>query len=324
MLAALLGVVAIAALMLLCFPELRQGPLGRVDPLYARIRLHNIVEIQPLVSLEWLSSGHVGEALQRLIKVIGIALFALPCLAVLLARTTGAAWRFWATVALALLAFLPLTFYQVRWATYAEAFLVWPYAAGIAWLLSRFTRAERPRRRRAAAAADPGRAVLAAAAGRRAARAEDRERRPRLSARPAGRGAQSRAGAADAPRLRRLRRRAPVSDATQRAVDPQSSAAAGLRRDLAHPHRDRRRRRPGGADPLRRRPDPAVPERDRAGAVRRAGGGRADALPASGRWPGARLAAPAAARGRSRRRGAPVRGDPAERAGRPRPPAPSQ
>ena len=142
MLAALFGVLAIAALMLLCFPELLQGPLGRVDPLYARIRLHNIVEIQPLVSLEWLSSGHVGEAFQRLIKVIGIALFALPCLAALLARTTGAAWRFWATVALALLVFLPLTFYQVRWATYAEAFLVWPYAAGIAWLLARLTRAE--------------------------------------------------------------------------------------------------------------------------------------------------------------------------------------
>jgi hypothetical protein len=139
MLAALLGVVAIAALMVLCFPGLREGPLGRVDPLYARIRLHNIVEIQPLVALEWLSSGRVGEAFNRLIKVIGIALFALPCLAVLLARTTGAARRFWATVALALLAFLPLTFYQVRWATYAQAFLVWPYAAGIGWLLTRFT-----------------------------------------------------------------------------------------------------------------------------------------------------------------------------------------
>jgi hypothetical protein len=143
MLAALLGVLAIAVLMVLCFPELRDGPLGRVAPLYARIRLHNIVEIQPLVSVEWLSSGHVGEAVQRLIKVIGIALFALPCLALLLARSSGPAWRFWATVAVALLAFLPLTFYQVRWATYAEAFLVWPYAAGIAWLLTRFTRAER-------------------------------------------------------------------------------------------------------------------------------------------------------------------------------------
>ena len=212
-LAALIGVMAIAALMLLCFPELRQGPLGRVDPLYARIRLHNIVEIQPLVALEWLSSGRVGEALQRLIKVIGIALFALPCLALLLARSTGAAWRFWTTVALALLAFLPLTFYQVRWATYAEAFLVWPYAAGIAWLLTRFTRAEQP-------AGVLLRPLLILAAlfwplllGAALPEQKIESAGPRLSARSPGRGAQSHAGAANSPRLRRLRRRAPVSDA---------------------------------------------------------------------------------------------------------------
>jgi hypothetical protein len=127
--------------MLLCFPELRQGPLGEVDPLYARIRLHNIVEIQPMVPAEWLSSGRVAEALRRLITVVGIALFALPCLGVLLVRRSGPAWRFWATVALALAAFLPLAFYQMRWGSYAQAFLVWPYAAGVAWLLGRLTRA---------------------------------------------------------------------------------------------------------------------------------------------------------------------------------------
>ena len=138
--AALVGVAAIAAIMLLCFPELRQGPLGQVDPLYARVRLQHIVEIRPLVPLEWLSSDRLGEAVGRVIKVLGIALFALPCLGVLLARSAGPAWRFWATVALALLAFLPLAFYQVRWATYAEAFLVWPYAAAIAWALRRLTR----------------------------------------------------------------------------------------------------------------------------------------------------------------------------------------
>jgi hypothetical protein len=140
MLAALLGVAAIAAIMVLCFPELRQGPLGQVDPLYARVRLQHIVEIQPLMPAEWLSSGRIADAFQRLINVLGIALFALPCLGVLLARSTGPAWRFWATVALALLAFLPLAFYQMRWGSYAQAFLVWPYAAGIAWLLSRLTR----------------------------------------------------------------------------------------------------------------------------------------------------------------------------------------
>jgi hypothetical protein len=138
---ALVGVAAIAALMLLCFPDLRYGPLGTVDPLYARIRLHNIVEIQPLLPADWLTSGRLGEALGRLVRVIGIALFALPCLGVLLVRCTGAAWRFWATVAVALLVFLPLAFYQVRWASYAEAFLVWPYAAAVAWALLRLTRA---------------------------------------------------------------------------------------------------------------------------------------------------------------------------------------
>jgi hypothetical protein len=137
---ALVGVAAIAVLMLVCFPDLRYGPLGTVDPLYARIRLHNIVEIQPLLPADWLTSGRLGEILGRVIKVVGIALFALPCLGVLLVRRTGAAWRFWATVAAALLAFLPLAFYQVRWASYAEAFLVWPYAAAVAWALGRLTR----------------------------------------------------------------------------------------------------------------------------------------------------------------------------------------
>jgi hypothetical protein len=137
LLVALVGMAAIAVIMLLCFPDLRQGPLGRVDPLYARIRLQNIIEIQPLVPPQWLTFDHLGEALGRLIRVVGIALFALPCLGILLVRRSGAAWRFWATVALALLVFVPLAFYQIRWATYAEAFLVWPYAAGVGWLLGR-------------------------------------------------------------------------------------------------------------------------------------------------------------------------------------------
>jgi hypothetical protein len=140
LLLALVGVAAIAAVMLLFFPDLRYGPLGTVDPLYARIRLNNIVEIQPLLPADWLSSGRLGETLGRVIKVVGIALFAVPFLGVLLLRGTGTAWRFWATVAVALLAFLPLAFYQVRWASYTEAFLVWPYAAAVAWALSRLTR----------------------------------------------------------------------------------------------------------------------------------------------------------------------------------------
>jgi hypothetical protein len=141
LLVALAGIAAIGAVMLLCFPDLRHGPLGAIDPLYARIRLNNIVEIQPLLPADWLTSGRLGEALGRAIKVVGIALPAVPFLCLLLIRSRGPAWRFWATVAVAVLAFLPLAFYQLRWASYAEAFLVWPYAAFIAWALSRITRA---------------------------------------------------------------------------------------------------------------------------------------------------------------------------------------
>lgn len=141
LLVALAGVAAIAVIMLLCFPDLRHGPLGAIDPLYARIRLHNIVEIQPLLPADWLTSGRLGEALGRLIKVVGIAVLAVPFLCLLLIRSKGPAWRLWATVALAVVAFLPLAFYQLRWASYAEAFLVWPYAAAIAWALSRITHA---------------------------------------------------------------------------------------------------------------------------------------------------------------------------------------
>jgi hypothetical protein len=125
--------------MLVCFPELRQGPLGQVDPLYARLRLQKIVEIQPLVPAKWLTFGHLVDAVRRVIEFLGIALFALPCLGMLLARRSGPAGRFWAIVGLAVLVFVPLAFYQVRWASYAEAFLVWPYAAAVAWLLRRLS-----------------------------------------------------------------------------------------------------------------------------------------------------------------------------------------
>jgi hypothetical protein len=140
LLAALVGGTVVVAAMLALFPELRQGPLGQVDPLYARLRLQNIVEIQPLMPAAWLMSGRIAEAVHRAIEFLGIGLVALPCLGLLLVRRSGPAWCFWATVAVALLAFVPLAFHQVRWTSYAEAFLVWPYAAAVAWLLGRFSR----------------------------------------------------------------------------------------------------------------------------------------------------------------------------------------
>ena len=122
--------------MLILFPELLQGPLGQVDPLYERLRLERIVEVQPLVAPATLSAAELGHAASRLIQIVGIAALALPFLALLLVRPS-ATQRLWLAVALVLAVFLPLAFYQVRWSSYAQVVLLLPYSAGVGWLLHR-------------------------------------------------------------------------------------------------------------------------------------------------------------------------------------------
>ena len=123
--------------MLILFPELARGPLGEVDPLYHEIRLQRIVEIQPLVSLEQLAAGRLGQIAGRVIQVIGIAFVAVPFLVGLLRRRSLPGHRVWAALALALALFLPLATYQVRWSSYAQILLVPPYSAFVAWLMLR-------------------------------------------------------------------------------------------------------------------------------------------------------------------------------------------
>ena len=130
MLAVALGLIAL-------FPELRAGPLGQVDPLYAQIRLHRILEIQPLLSAGWLTEGEFGRQLHRVFRFIALAWLAVPFLVALVVRERGDQRRMWACIALTLGTFLGLTFYQVRWASYAQALLVLPYSALLGWLLHR-------------------------------------------------------------------------------------------------------------------------------------------------------------------------------------------
>jgi hypothetical protein len=132
------GAAGLAALMLIMFPGLQQGPLGEVDPLYQSFRLERIVEVQPLVALESLSAAELGHAANRLIQIVGIAALALPFLLVLLVRPS-ATQRLWLAVALVLAVFLPLAFYQVRWSSYAQVALLLPYSAAVGWLLHRLT-----------------------------------------------------------------------------------------------------------------------------------------------------------------------------------------
>lgn len=131
-----LGIVVIAAGILSLFPGLLDGPLGRIDPLYARLRLQKIVEFQPLIPGAWLAAGRFAEIAQRATRIMGMALLALPFLVVML-RQARPERRAWVAVGFAVAAFLPLALHQVRFSTYAQALLVIPYAALVAWLLGR-------------------------------------------------------------------------------------------------------------------------------------------------------------------------------------------
>jgi hypothetical protein len=140
------GVVAVAGIMLTLFPTLIQGPLGIVDPLYRELRLERIVEIQPLIQPSRLAAGQYGALLGRAVLMLGIALFALPFLALRLFSWPPAERAFWIVIAVALLLFLPLALHQVRWSGYTQILLIVPYAALIDSQLNRLKSqvAERP------------------------------------------------------------------------------------------------------------------------------------------------------------------------------------
>jgi hypothetical protein len=131
------GTLGVGLALIALFPELRAGPLGQVDPLYAEVRLHRILEIQPLLSAGWLDR-ELGPQLHRVFRLIGLAWLAVPFLVFLLIREHGdQRKKMWACIALTLATLLALTFYQVRWAIYTQALLVLPYSALLGSLLRR-------------------------------------------------------------------------------------------------------------------------------------------------------------------------------------------
>jgi hypothetical protein len=133
---AVLGMAVVAVGMLILFPSLRAGPLGPVDPLYERLRLTQIVEYQPLIPAAWLSAGRFEEIAQRSLRIMGIALFALPYLLVRIAGCQ-AERRAWVAIGLGLAIFFPIALAEVHFGTYAQGLLVIPYAAGVMWLAGR-------------------------------------------------------------------------------------------------------------------------------------------------------------------------------------------
>jgi len=141
--AALVGLVTLGSLWLV-LPGLFRGPTANVDPRVMTLWFSNVQEVQPMLRPDRLAEG-IGFALAAL----GPALIGLPFAAQRWMTDVSHRWQ-WGILMVALVVFLPLAVYQVRWSTYVEAVAVVPYAALLQHLLqlmsSRFAGATPARR----------------------------------------------------------------------------------------------------------------------------------------------------------------------------------
>ncbi len=134
------GTMAVSLLLLWSqFPQAFANPMGAGGDLYLRKHFANISEIQPLINVAVLRSDQWATGLSKAILWLGVAIPAVPWLVYRLWRSRGIARRLWLLVAIGSLAFVPLTFYQVRWVSYAETILVLPYADLAAAIVARMS-----------------------------------------------------------------------------------------------------------------------------------------------------------------------------------------
>ncbi|MHA1600582.1 MAG: hypothetical protein ACTSW2_07130, partial [Alphaproteobacteria bacterium] len=110
------------------FPQAFADPMGMGGDLYLRKHFANIAEIRSLIDITALQSDRWAKSVGEAILWIGIAVPAVPWLAYRLWYSRGAERRLWLLIAIASLAFVPLTIYQARWSSYAETVLVLPFA----------------------------------------------------------------------------------------------------------------------------------------------------------------------------------------------------
>ena len=105
------------------FPQFFGGPYVDVNPRVVSVWLDKVQEVRALISVE-----RPLRSLREVVFLLGHVIVAVPVLIWLVRRHTGAERQGWIFIAIAVGTFVPLTLYQVRWATYAEFVLVIPYA----------------------------------------------------------------------------------------------------------------------------------------------------------------------------------------------------
>lgn len=127
------------AILLPLRPELM--PMAAVDPLYYAKSFVHTQEIRATLVFPPFSWD---DTVLRPITYLGTAVFALPGLWWLLRRAPTAGRGAWLAVGAATAVYLALAVHQIRWAGYAEALLVLPYAALLGEWAARLESALRP------------------------------------------------------------------------------------------------------------------------------------------------------------------------------------
>ncbi len=133
---ALVGVLFVLAASALFVPKLLQGPHADVAPRVVEVWFQNVLEVRPL-----LIAAKPLKSAREVLFFLGPALLAMPFVVFLVSKSRGALRRQWMLVAGGIFLFVPLALYQVRWATFAELFVVPAYAALVLAVLARLDRA---------------------------------------------------------------------------------------------------------------------------------------------------------------------------------------
>lgn len=136
----LLAAVALAgvAVLVSLFPALLGGPLGHVDPFYARTRLQRIAELQPMIVKD------LAVTVSEVARNLSLLPFAVIGLVTALRRRDADRSRALLVLLVPAALYLPLSLGQVRWALALNLLLVVPAALGVQRLMRRaFPRARR-------------------------------------------------------------------------------------------------------------------------------------------------------------------------------------
>jgi len=104
------------------FPKMFYGPMVDTDPQVIQLFFSQVLQVRPLIDLQDVKFG-------PMLFWLGLSIPAIPFVVWLAWKERKADRRiFWLLTILGIAVFVPLTFYQVRWAGYASIFLIFPYA----------------------------------------------------------------------------------------------------------------------------------------------------------------------------------------------------